>query len=55
MIYPECPNGRADCRFQEHGGVSTCMYSPIERDRGGLPIGVSAFGWATQREGYERA
>lgn len=38
MRYPECPNGRADCRFQEHGGFSTCMYSPIERDRSGNAV-----------------
>lgn len=39
MIYPECPDRREDCRFQEHGGVSACMYSPIERDRNGNAVG----------------
>jgi hypothetical protein len=36
--YPECPDGRADCRFRDGGGISTSMYSPIEYDRSGVPV-----------------
>lgn len=40
MSYPECKTGNNDCRFVSDNSVTrTCMYSPIERDRNGNPIG----------------
>jgi hypothetical protein len=39
MKYPECPDKRTDCRFQSEGGMTTCMYSPLEYDRDGNAVG----------------
>jgi len=39
MNYPECPEGRDDCRFTEGGASTTCLHSPIVRDRSGKPVG----------------
>ena len=38
MKYPDCPENREDCRFQNLGGSVTCMWSPIEYDREGRPV-----------------
>ena len=39
MSYPECKDGRTDCRFRRHGGFRTAMWSPIEYDREGKAVG----------------
>lgn len=36
MNYPKC-NGK-HCKFREHGGMTTLMYSPIAYDRKGNPV-----------------
>ena len=38
MKYPECPEQRKDCRFHYEVGIITCMWSPIEYDRGGKAV-----------------
>ena len=39
MNYPDCPEQREDCRFQDEGYAMTSMHSPIVRDRSGKPVG----------------
>ena len=39
MNYPDCPESRDDCRFQNLGGTRTLLYSPIVYDRDGKPVG----------------
>lgn len=47
MGYPDCPQGRTDCRFSSGGGLSTCMSSPIQYDRSGAPVsgGANTTSW----------
>lgn len=38
-LFPDCPDGRQDCRFIDAGNTSTTMHSPVQFDRSGAPVG----------------